>query len=75
MRIRVVKTFVIAALQVHLAELLENAGADIIQTEGGVSSAPTQAGVAGMIEKVGSSSTLHFALTGPALFTGVTWQV
>lgn len=39
-------------LQVHLAELLEKAGADIIQTEGGVSSAPTQAGVAGMIEKV-----------------------
>jgi len=37
--------------QVQLAEALVNAGADIIQTEGGTSSAPVHAGTLGLIEK------------------------
>lgn len=37
--------------QVKLAEALVNAGADIIQTEGGTSSAPSHAGTLGLIEK------------------------
>lgn len=37
--------------QVALAEALVEAGADIIQTEGGTSSAPAHAGVLGLIEK------------------------
>ncbi|HEY9738346.1 MAG TPA: DUF561 domain-containing protein [Trichocoleus sp.] len=37
--------------QVQLAEDLVAAGADIIQTEGGTSSAPTHAGTLGLIEK------------------------
>ncbi|KAM3100533.1 DUF561 domain-containing protein [Phormidesmis sp. 146-35] len=37
--------------QVHLAEALVKAGADIIQTEGGTSSEPTHSGVLGLIEK------------------------
>ncbi|MFB2975914.1 DUF561 domain-containing protein [Microseira sp. BLCC-F43] len=37
--------------QVHLAEELVKAGADIIQTEGGTSSAPTHGGTLGLIEK------------------------
>lgn len=37
--------------QVQLAEELVKAGADIIQTEGGTSSAPTHAGTLGLIEK------------------------
>ncbi len=37
--------------QVHLAEALVNAGADIIQTEGGTSSQPRSAGTLGLIEK------------------------
>ncbi len=37
--------------QVALAEALVLAGADVIQTEGGTSSAPTSAGVLGLIEK------------------------
>ena len=37
--------------QVQLAEALVKAGADIIQTEGGVSAAPTHAGTLGTIEK------------------------
>lgn len=37
--------------QVQLAEELVNAGADIIQTEGGTSSSPTHAGTLGLIEK------------------------
>jgi len=37
--------------QVQLAEELVKAGADIIQTEGGTSSAPSHAGTLGMIEK------------------------
>lgn len=35
-----------------LAELLEEEGADIIQTEGGKCSSPTKPGVLGLIEKV-----------------------
>lgn len=37
--------------QVHLAQQLVAAGADIIQTEGGTSSKPTHAGTLGLIEK------------------------
>jgi len=37
--------------QVKLAEALVNAGADIIQTEGGTSSQPVHAGTLGLIEK------------------------
>lgn len=37
--------------QVQLAEALVTAGADIIQTEGGTSSAPTHEGTLGLIEK------------------------
>lgn len=37
--------------QVQLAEALVQAGADIIQTEGGTSSSPTHAGTLGLIEK------------------------
>jgi hypothetical protein len=39
-------------LQMRLAELLEEEGADIIQTEGGKCSSPTKPGVLGLIEKV-----------------------
>jgi hypothetical protein len=39
-------------LQMRLAELLEEEGADIIQTEGGKFSSPTKPGVLGLIEKV-----------------------
>lgn len=45
--------------QVTLAEKLEEIGADIIQTEGGTSSAPVHAGVLGAIEK--ASPTLAAA--------------
>ncbi|HEY9888521.1 MAG TPA: DUF561 domain-containing protein, partial [Candidatus Obscuribacterales bacterium] len=37
--------------QVHLAEALVAAGADIIQTEGGTSSQPTHGGTLGLMEK------------------------
>lgn len=37
--------------QVHLAEALVKAGADIIQTEGGTSSQPTHPGTLGLLEK------------------------
>jgi hypothetical protein len=45
--------------QVHLAEELVKAGADLIQTEGGTSSQPTHAGTLGLIEK--ASPTLASA--------------
>ncbi|MEO1446150.1 MAG: DUF561 domain-containing protein [Cyanobacteria bacterium J06635_11] len=45
--------------QVQLAEELVEAGADIIQTEGGTSSAPTHSGTLGLIEK--ASPTLAAA--------------
>lgn len=45
--------------QVHLAEELVKAGADIIQTEGGTSSQPTRSGTLGLIEK--ASPTLAAA--------------
>ncbi|KAJ0083085.1 hypothetical protein Patl1_10173 [Pistacia atlantica] len=38
--------------QVKLAELLEQEGVDIIQTEGGKCSSPSKSGVLGLIEKV-----------------------
>ncbi|MEB3359940.1 MAG: DUF561 domain-containing protein [Synechococcales bacterium] len=45
--------------QAHLAEELVQAGADIIQTEGGTTSTPTHAGTLGLIEK--ASPTLAAA--------------
>lgn len=45
--------------QVQLAEELVAAGADVIQTEGGTSSAPTHSGILGLIEK--ASPTLAAA--------------
>lgn len=38
--------------QVKLAEILEQEGVDVIQTEGGKSSTPSKPGVLGLIEKV-----------------------
>ena len=38
--------------QVKLAELLEQEGVDIIQTEGGKCSNPSKSGILGLIEKV-----------------------
>jgi hypothetical protein len=57
--------------QVHLAEELVKAGADIIQTEGGTSSAPTHAGTLGLIEKaaptLAAASEISRAVTVPVL--------
>ncbi len=47
--------------QAELAEALEAAGADLIQTEGGTSSSPEHAGVLGLIEK--AAPTLAAAAT------------
>lgn len=44
--------FPVCSSQVKLAEILEQEGADIIQTEGGTSSSPLNPGVHGLIEKV-----------------------
>lgn len=49
----VVLTKTLRYKQVRLAELLEQEGADIIQTEGGKCSHPSKSGVLGLIEKVG----------------------
>jgi hypothetical protein len=49
--------------QVHLAEQLVNLGADIIQTEGGTSSAPTHAGVLGLIEKAAPTLAAAHAIS------------
>lgn len=57
--------------QVQLAEDLVNAGADIIQTEGGTSSAPTHAGTLGLIEKaaptLAAASEISRAVSVPVL--------
>ncbi|MBE9177921.1 DUF561 domain-containing protein [Oculatella sp. LEGE 06141] len=57
--------------QVQLAEELVNAGADIIQTEGGTSSNPTHAGTLGLIEKaaptLAAASEISRAVTVPVL--------
>ena len=50
-----------AYLQMRLAELLEEEGADIIQTEGGKCSSPTKPGVLGLIEKVWQTWTKKWA--------------
>lgn len=49
--------------QVQLAEELVVAGADIIQTEGGTSSAPAHAGVLGLIEKAGPTLAAAHAIS------------
>ncbi|MEM9944674.1 MAG: DUF561 domain-containing protein [Cyanobacteria bacterium P01_D01_bin.36] len=49
--------------QVHLAEALVAAGADIIQTEGGTSSAPTHSGVLGLIEKAAPTLAAAHAIS------------
>lgn len=57
--------------QVQLAEALVAAGADIIQTEGGTSSAPTHSGVLGLIEKaaptLAAAHTISRAVDVPVL--------
>ncbi len=49
--------------QVHLAEALVAAGADIIQTEGGTSSYPAHAGVLGLIEKAAPTLAAAYAIS------------
>lgn len=49
--------------QVQLAEALVSAGADIIQTEGGTSSAPTHSGVLGLIEKAAPTLAAAHAIS------------
>lgn len=49
--------------QVQLAEALVQAGADIIQTEGGTSSQPTHAGVLGLIEKAAPTLAAAHAIS------------
>jgi len=49
--------------QVQLAEALVLAGADIIQTKGGTSSAPTQSGVLGLIEKAAPTLAAAHAIS------------
>ncbi|KAK7319290.1 hypothetical protein RJT34_04009 [Clitoria ternatea] len=49
--------------QVKLAELLEEEGADIIQTEGGKSSNPTKSGVLGLIEKATPSLAAAYSIS------------
>lgn len=57
--------------QVQLAEALVNAGADIIQTEGGTSSQPTHSGTLGLIEKAAPTLAAAYeisrAVTVPVL--------
>src|SRR4028119_890266 len=57
--------------QVHLAEELVKAGADIIQTEGGTSSTPSHAGTLGLIEKaaptLAAASCISRAVSVPVL--------
>ena len=57
--------------QVQLAEDLVQAGADIIQTEGGVISKPRSAGTLGLIEKAGPTLAAAYeisrAVSGPVL--------
>lgn len=49
--------------QVQLAEALVIAGADIIQTEGGTSSAPTHSGTLGLIEKAAPTLAAAYAIS------------
>jgi Protein of unknown function (DUF561) len=49
--------------QVALAEQLVTIGADIIQTEGGTNSAPTHAGVLGLIEKAAPTLAAAYAIS------------
>jgi Protein of unknown function (DUF561) len=49
--------------QVVLAEQLVALGADVIQTEGGTSSAPTHAGVLGLIEKAAPTLAAAYAIS------------
>lgn len=49
--------------QIHLAEELVKAGADIIQTEGGTSSKPTHAGTLGLIEKAAPTLAAAYCLS------------
>jgi pyruvate/oxaloacetate carboxyltransferase len=57
--------------QVQLAEALVEAGADMIQTEGGTSSAPTHSGTLGLIEKaaptLAAASEISRAVQVPVL--------
>ncbi len=53
--------------QVQLAEALVAAGADIIQTEGGTSSAPAHGGVLGLIEKAAPTLAAAHAISHAVL--------
>jgi len=57
--------------QVRLAEALVEAGADIIQTEGGTSATPNHAGILGLIEKaaptLAAAHAISHAVTVPVL--------
>ncbi|MGD2182355.1 DUF561 domain-containing protein [Lusitaniella coriacea] len=48
--------------QVELAQALVEAGADIIQTEGGTSSAPTHAGTLGLVEKAAPTLAAAYSI-------------
>ena len=49
--------------QVHLAEALVAAGADLIQTEGGTSSKPAHAGTLGLIEKAAPTLAAAYSIS------------
>jgi accessory colonization factor AcfC len=49
--------------QVKLAEMLEQEGVDIIQTEGGKCSNPSKSGVLGLIEKVTQKNLIVISFT------------
>ena len=49
--------------QVQLAEVLVEAGADLIQTEGGTSSQPTHAGTLGLIEKAAPTLAAAYSIS------------
>lgn len=49
--------------QVELAEALVNAGADLIQTEGGTSSQPKNAGTLGLIEKAAPTLAAAYSIS------------
>eukprot|EP00250_Pteridium_aquilinum_P008590 c18059_g1_i1 orf=255-1232(+) len=49
--------------QVKLAEMLENEGVDIIQTEGGTSSSPSNPGVHGLIEKAAPTLAAAYSIS------------
>ncbi|KAJ0017362.1 hypothetical protein Pint_10014 [Pistacia integerrima] len=49
--------------QVKLAELLEQEGVDIIQTEGGKCSSPSKSGILGLIEKASPTLAAAYSIS------------